>query len=81
MADEANCSRVKGLGLFERWRLRLGKLVADVPPDIARCEFECRRADCPSEQIVTCQRRMEFAEQLRKEHEPAPLQRRGDAEA
>jgi hypothetical protein len=31
--------------------------IADVPPELAVCEFECRRNECLYEDWVCCQRR------------------------
>jgi len=66
MDDEMSCGRVKGLGLFDKVRVRFSKLIADVPPEIARCEFECRRANCPADEIERCAQRIEFADRLRR---------------
>ena len=33
-------------------------LVREVPPEIAACEFECRKLDCSVGEWLTCERRL-----------------------
>ena len=37
------------------------QVVAEVPFDLARCEFDCRQTACSSEEWTTCQRRISKA--------------------
>ena len=37
------------------------QFVAEVPSDIALCEFDCRQTECSSEEWATCQRRISKA--------------------
>ena len=43
-----------------RWLRRWikGRLVQDVPEEIAACEFECRRTECKQGDWETCERRL-----------------------
>ena len=34
------------------------QLVAEVPADLAVCEFECRKTECFSDEWVCCERRL-----------------------
>lgn len=35
-----------------------GRLIQDVPEDIAACEFECRRTECHQGDWETCEKRL-----------------------
>lgn len=41
----------------------LSRFIVEVPPDMAACEFECRRTDCRQEEWAACpnRRRIEGA--------------------
>jgi hypothetical protein len=41
-----------------RW---LKQQVQDVPDELALCEFDCRRAQCTSDEWATCERRINRA--------------------
>ncbi|UCF20889.1 MAG: hypothetical protein JSU87_05660 [Gemmatimonadota bacterium] len=40
-----------------RISLRLLRLVEDVPPELAACEFDCREPNCRHGEWQSCQRR------------------------
>ena len=42
-------------------------IVADVPADIAACEFDCRVVSCPNEKFDHCQRRLALEKQIKKQ--------------
>ena len=65
MGGAAACEEVKSRGILGRLKLWVARnIVAEVPSDIARCEFECRVADCPPEKILACQRRIDYERML-----------------
>lgn len=37
-----------------RW---LARLAAEVPPDVATCEFDCSRSRCGNSEYLLCERR------------------------
>src|SRR5271169_1638035 len=39
-------------------------IVADVPADIAACEFDCKIVSCPDEKFDDCQRRLALERQI-----------------
>jgi len=41
--------------------------VADVPADIAPCEYDCRVVSCPDEQFDHCQRRLAMEKQIKNQ--------------
>ncbi len=51
-------------------RLLLEKLrnlfSTEVPADIAACEFDCREVECLNKDFLTCPRRLQKAEALKK---------------
>lgn len=47
-------------------------LVREVPEDIARCEFECRKPQCRHGEWESCERRLTYMKQARGEPQPAP---------
>ena len=38
----------------------------EVPDEIAACEFECRRLECLNEDFLTCRKRLQKVEDLKK---------------
>ena len=38
------------------------QIVAEVPADLAVCEFECRNTECRSEEWICCERRISRAD-------------------
>ena len=38
----------------------------EVSADIAACEFDCRKLECPTEDFLTCPRRLQKAEALKR---------------
>ena len=49
----------KRLSPFYRLRRWIkGRLIQDVPEDIAACEFECRRTECQQGKWETCEKRL-----------------------
>ena len=38
----------------------------EVPAELAACEFDCREAECLTEDFLTCPRRLQKAEALKK---------------
>ena len=38
----------------------------EISPDIAACEFDCREMECLTKDFLTCPRRLQKAEALRK---------------
>lgn len=38
--------------------------VADVPAELAACEFDCRETDCNDEEWETCPKRLQKAEEM-----------------
>ncbi len=38
----------------------------EVPPELAACEFDCREVDCLNKDFLTCPRRLQKAEALKK---------------
>ncbi len=46
---------------FGRWRRQQ---IADVPDEMAACEYECRKTDCGADQYDECERRQEHARRL-----------------
>jgi hypothetical protein len=46
-------------GLFSRIRLwAQGQLAEEVPPEMERCEFDCRNLECTLGQWETCESRL-----------------------
>lgn len=41
------------------------KLVADVPEDISRCEFECSKVECKEDDWKTCKNRLNAMKQAK----------------
>lgn len=41
------------------------QIVEDVPDELARCEFGCRKSECRMGEWATCERRIEAAQALR----------------
>ena len=35
----------------------LSRLICEVPPEVAACEFDCRRTDCRQDEWVSCPNR------------------------
>lgn len=50
------------------------QIVAEVPADLAVCEFECRKTECFSDEWVCCERRLS---REAREHMPLVSQREG----
>jgi hypothetical protein len=48
-----------GLARLSQWTRNI--LVADVPDDIAACEFDCRKTQCPEGEWEHCKRRLTHA--------------------
>ena len=44
--------------MFSRFMFFLRKIVAEVPEDVAVCEFECNKTECVEGDWQHCQRRM-----------------------
>ena len=40
-------------------------IAAEVPPDMAACEFDCRELDCVESKWQTCPRRQQKADAIR----------------
>ncbi|MGF1497901.1 MAG: hypothetical protein ACFB8W_13920 [Elainellaceae cyanobacterium] len=53
--------------LFQRLK---GWFVADVPADVAACEFECRKLDCTEQEWQDCQRRQTTEQRLQQAAAP-----------
>ena len=54
------------LGLFAKFWRRLGQQFgADVPLDIALCEYDCRKPQCLQGEWADCQRRLRFIEKTK----------------
>ena len=51
-------------------RLFLAKLrnffTSEVPVELAACEFDCRKKECPNQDFLTCPRRRQKAEALKR---------------
>jgi hypothetical protein len=47
-------------GVFARAVARGRGLIQTVPPDLARCEFECRAPTCTAERFDACEKRLEY---------------------
>ena len=63
--ESASCEQVRSTGVLGKLKLWVARnIVADVPTEIARCEFECRVAHCPPDKIQACQRRIDYARML-----------------
>ncbi|MGK7885958.1 MAG: hypothetical protein AB4057_15215 [Crocosphaera sp.] len=43
-----------------------GLFFSEVPDEIAACEFECRRLECLNENFVSCPKRLQKVEDLKK---------------
>ncbi len=41
------------------------KLSQDVPDNIARCEFDCRKLECRQNEWETCKKRLRYNEQAK----------------
>jgi hypothetical protein len=39
-------------------------LSAEVPADVAACEFDCREVDCSNERFINCPKRLQKEEAL-----------------
>jgi hypothetical protein len=51
-----------GENVFARlWRWTKGQIVADVPDNIALCEFSCRKLQCSMGEWANCERRIRNA--------------------
>lgn len=44
------------------WRRLCNSLIQDVPPELAACEFSCRKLHCGTSEWATCEHRMKLAE-------------------
>jgi hypothetical protein len=44
--------------MFPRFMFFLKKIVAEVPEDVAVCEFECNKTECVERDWRHCERRM-----------------------
>jgi hypothetical protein len=42
-------------------------IIADVPADIAACEFNCKIVSCPNEKFDHCQRRLALEKKIKKQ--------------
>ncbi|MGK7894003.1 MAG: hypothetical protein AB4372_10360 [Xenococcus sp. (in: cyanobacteria)] len=49
--------------LFEKLR---NWFSTEVPPELAACEFDCRDVECLTKDFLTCPRRLQKAEALKK---------------
>ena len=61
------------LGFFaQAWRWLKGQFVREVPPEIALCEFDCRKEQCMNDEWATCERRLSQAagELMPDSHKP-----------
>ena len=68
MENPPVCKEVQTLGWLGRLRVWFKRqVVTDVPSGIARCEFECRLAECSSERISNCKNRIAYADMLSSE--------------
>ncbi len=38
----------------------------EVPADVAACEFDCRKVECLTKEFLTCPRRLQKVEALKK---------------
>ncbi len=38
----------------------------EVPADVAACEFDCRKVECLNKEFLTCPRRLQKVEALKK---------------
>ena len=45
-------------GTLRRWLKN--EIVADVPPEVARCEFDCRKTQCRLGEWVNCKNRLSY---------------------
>ncbi|MEB3356843.1 MAG: hypothetical protein VKK04_08960 [Synechococcales bacterium] len=45
--------------------------VADVPNDVAACEFECRKLDCSEQEWEECKRRQDIEQRLQNATSPS----------
>ncbi len=50
---------------FDLWRRLKSMLIADVPDDLAICEFECSKINCRQGEWATCERRIQLQSQCR----------------
>ncbi len=61
-------------GIIARfWHWLIGRISSEVPLEIALCECDCRKLECPQGRWQYCERRLAFIEQekLRLESERA----------
>ncbi len=49
----------------------LNLLSTEVPPELAACEFDCRKEECLTQDFLTCPRRLQKAEALKRLSEGA----------
>ena len=43
-----------------------GQVIQDVPDEMARCEFQCRKLACSQGEWESCARRLQEAEDIRR---------------
>jgi hypothetical protein len=49
-------------GIFAKaWQWFKNQIVADVPPETAVCEFDCRKQECKQDDWAKCERRLSHA--------------------
>lgn len=56
-------------GRLRRWLA--ARLIQTVPDELAACEFDCVRSECPSDEWQSCERRLRVLEERRR-HRAAP---------
>lgn len=43
-----------------------GQIIQDVPDEVARCEFDCRKLVCAQGEWESCSRRLKAVEELKR---------------
>ena len=75
LAASKICSRIIASLKAQRLRLK-DQIVADVPPEVARCEFDCRKTQCRFGEWVNCKNRLSYLAALAaKDSYDAPMTR------
>jgi hypothetical protein len=58
-------------GLFARMSAWLRSQIQTVPPEMARCEFECRTSECDTDRFDNCERRIDYAGKMASDSDGA----------
>jgi len=58
--------------LAQTWRWLKDKIVGEVPPEVALCEFDCRKGQCTQEEWANCERRLSRAGMVLLSPLPSP---------